>query len=180
LWHKVGTLTPSYPSRKYGNKIRVWAGISKKGKSEIYFHNKKFNSKSYLECLESSLIPVASQLYPDGNWKLLQDNDGPHVAKSTLTRLQGVWGIEILSHTPNSPDLNPIEKIWSVLDARVQAMIPSGIGELKRCILLAWQNLSQDTIDNTIDSLKSIIPKILVSDGEFVDFQLYHRYNRRK
>ena len=39
---------------------------------------------------------------------------------------------------PNSPDLNPIEHIWSVLQERVALTYPKFIHELKEAILEQW------------------------------------------
>lgn len=174
LWYKPGFKIPNRASGKYGQKIHVWAGVSKGGKADIYFYKKKFKARDYLECLESSLIPIADRLFP-GGWRLLHDNDGPHIARVTMQKFQE-WDINLLPHTPNSPDLNPIEKVWSVIDARVQAMAPQTLGELKHYILLAWQNLSQECINNLIDGLQTVMSQVIVADGNFVDHSLYKRY----
>ena len=176
LWKKPGEKMPAKSSGKYGRSVKVWAAISKHGKAEIYLYSKKFNSRTYVECLEENLIPVADTLYPSG-WRFLQDNDGPHISKYTKENLEK-YEIEILDHTANSPDLNPMEKIWGIMDARVSAAAPRTIAQLKKTILLAWENLSQKIISDTIESLKIVMEEIIRSNGDFVDKSNYIRYSR--
>ncbi|KAK3520813.1 hypothetical protein QTP70_032379, partial [Hemibagrus guttatus] len=55
--------------------------------------------------------------------------------------------IEVLTWPPNSPDLNPIEHLWDVLDKQVQSLEapPHNIQDLKDLLLTWWCQIPQQT-----------------------------------
>jgi hypothetical protein len=46
--------------------------------------------------------------------------------------------IELLDWSGNSPDLNPIENLWSVMKDKVAAMQPSNLKSLEKCTKQVW------------------------------------------
>ncbi|KAK3544158.1 hypothetical protein QTP86_003944 [Hemibagrus guttatus] len=53
---------------------------------------------------------------------------------------------EVLTWPPNSPDLNPIEHLWDVLDKQVRSMeaTPHNLQELKDLLLTSWFQYPRD------------------------------------
>jgi hypothetical protein len=49
----------------------------------------------------------------------MHDNDPKHTAKKTTEWLK-VQRLEVLKWPANSPDLNPIENIWNILELRIR------------------------------------------------------------
>eukprot|EP00963_Diacronema_lutheri_P014499 scaffold3016_cov12698-Pavlova_lutheri.AAC.1 len=49
-----------------------------------------------------------------------------------------------------SPDLSPIENVWSCLDRRVEAMGPTTLEELKTCTFRAWKELSKEGLGSKL------------------------------
>ena len=43
----------------------VWEGISRLGKTQLYFHKKKVNSVEYIECLDNTLLPFIEEVSED-------------------------------------------------------------------------------------------------------------------
>ncbi|GFV53567.1 DDE_3 domain-containing protein [Trichonephila clavipes] len=54
-----------------------------------------------------------------------------------------------------SPELNPIEHVWDMLDLRIAARQPppTCVPELRRALLNEWCNIPEDQIDNLILSM---------------------------
>ncbi|GFW44508.1 transposable element Tc3 transposase [Trichonephila clavipes] len=54
-----------------------------------------------------------------------------------------------------SPDMNPVEHVWDLLDGRVAVRQPpsTGLREVWRALLDLWCNILQDQIDNLIISM---------------------------
>ncbi|CDQ69127.1 unnamed protein product [Oncorhynchus mykiss] len=56
-----------------------------------------------------------------------------------LTKWLGEQNIDILGPWPgNSPDLNPIENLWSILKRRVDKQKPTNADKLKTLMMQEW------------------------------------------
>jgi transposase len=55
-----------------------------------------------------------------------------------------------------SPDLNPIEQIWDLLDQRVRAkaILPRYVRELAGALVEEWGNISQQVLANLVQSTR--------------------------
>jgi len=63
------------------------------------------------EILRNCVIPMRRQMAR--NFMLMQDNARSHMARITAQFLEDN-NIQVLSHPPMSPDLNPIEHVWDM------------------------------------------------------------------
>ncbi|GFX01475.1 DDE_3 domain-containing protein [Trichonephila clavipes] len=85
---------------------------------------------------------------------LMDDNTRPHRANIVDECLQSE-DITRMDWPAYSPDLNPIEHVWDMLDRRIAARQPSPtcLPELRRALLDEWCNIPQDQIDSLILSM---------------------------
>ncbi|KAK3526639.1 hypothetical protein QTP70_030847 [Hemibagrus guttatus] len=62
---------------------------------------------------------------------------------------------EVLTCPPNSPDLNPIEHLWDVLDTQVQSMEtpPRNLQDLKDLLLTSCYQIPQHTFRDLVESM---------------------------
>ncbi|KAK3525325.1 hypothetical protein QTP86_029840, partial [Hemibagrus guttatus] len=62
---------------------------------------------------------------------------------------------EVLTPPPNSPDLNPIQYLWDVLDKQVQSMEapPHNLQDLKDLLLTSWCQIPQHTFRDLVESM---------------------------
>ncbi|GFT14085.1 transposable element Tcb1 transposase [Trichonephila clavipes] len=84
----------------------------------------------------------------------MDDNARPHRANIVHECLQSEDIIR-MDWPAHSPDLNPIEHVWDMLDRRiaVRQPPPTCLPELWRALLDEWCNIPQDQIDNLILSM---------------------------
>ena len=132
------------------------------GQAEIFEGD--LNSRLYCRILESNLKPTYKKFFPKGQWYFLQDNDPSHtsgLAKSWFHRN----GVTVLDFPPWSPDLNPIENVWPVLQRAVDQHNASDEAELEAAIQAEWEALSPDFLAKLAHSMPKRLAEVIAHNG---------------
>jgi transposase len=162
LWIEAGTQIPRREVKQKVYSCMVWGCIWYQGRSTLSITTGSINSKRYCEVLEEHLLPV----YPNQSFLFQQDNAKIHIAKNTLNFLSE-FGVSVLADfPPYSPELNPIELVWSHMSHIVNSQSPTSPQELQDAIQHAWDEIPQSEIQHYIDHLPSILTKIIDQQGE--------------
>ncbi len=90
------------------------------------------NAEFYVNILRSHL-PEIEDLLGD-EWRFQQDNDPKHTSRLAKTFLQDNMP-EVIDWPSNSPDLNPIENLWSIVKRNVEKKMPKNTDDL-RCFMI--------------------------------------------
>ncbi len=85
----------------------------------------------YQDILEHFMLPSADQFFKDADFIFQQDLAPAHTAKSTKSWLID-HGVGVLDWPANSPDLKPIENIWSIVKRKIRNKRPKHADELKK------------------------------------------------
>ena len=70
-----------------------------------------------------------------------------HTAKIVKAYIANKGWIQ-LDHPPQSPDLNPIENLWSIINQNCKDRAPRNENELFKLLKSAWENLDLDVLKN--------------------------------
>ena len=80
------------------------------------------------------------------------------------------FGIKLLyPWPPNSPDLNPIEHVWSWIANYVNGHRPSNRQQLVDLIQKGWKNIPQCTIQSYFDNLPARLQAVENAGGARLD-----------
>lgn len=93
-----------------------------------------------------------------------QDNDPKHTAKKTTNFFESN-NINLLEWPSQSPDLNPIEHLWALLDRKIGERLFSKKDDLKRAVTDAWGAMDQKQIRKLIESMPSRLEAVIVAKG---------------
>ena len=124
------------------------------------------NKEWYQNTLQQQLLPTIQQQFGEEQCIFQQDGAPCHKAK-VITKWFGDHYIDILGPWPgNSPDLNPIENLWSILKRRVDKLQPTNSDKLQEVIMKEWVAISQELAQKLIESMASRIAEVLKKKGQ--------------
>lgn len=170
--------------------VNLYAGITRYGVTSAHLvagtskqHSTHFNKQGkpsknitaseYVDVVKSTLLPEGRRIFTTrgiSSWVLQQDNDPSHkVASASIldwntshassVSLLGQW-------PPNSPDLNPIENVWSYVQAKVDKMGCKTFEEFKEAVLMEIKIVPRKMLINLFDSMPRRMAKVIQLDGD--------------
>lgn len=149
---------------KHDKKIMVWGCFCAHGVGNLYRIQGILKKEQCLTMLEEQVMPSAVRLFDNQNWIFQQDNDPKHTSKVCKK-----WVSDHIQQTfawpPQSPDLNPIENLWSILDRNLSKRAPNNEDELFQAIQKGWRALPIDLLMRLSDSMPSRCQAVIDANG---------------
>lgn len=97
------------------------------------------NAKQYTEVLESTLLPSVHQLVRKDFF--FQDANTLLPSSQIRAIVEEKHRIRLLDWPAQSPDLNPIENVWSKIGYEISKNHPTNKRELIEAIIEAWHHI---------------------------------------
>ena len=147
----------------------IWGCISAEGpKSCIVFDAGKVNGDTYRRDIVPVLQEIA-QAHPDESLFrqaaiIMQDNASIHKARKTIALFERL-GITLMDWPANSPDLNPIKNIWSLLKERVGRHFPTTRDQVVAAIQLEWSRLTIADVATVCQSMRARCKAVIDAEG---------------
>ena len=121
-----------------------------------------------LHCIDILNKNLRRSLRKTGCSIFMQDGAPCHTAKKVQQWFDDHPWVTLLPWAPQSPDMNIIENLWTLLKQEV-AKLPAATNreELKERILSAWKNLGRrrDALKNLCDSMPRRVSALVQSRG---------------
>ena len=109
-YRKKGQVKKFKPRPKHLLKVRIWAGISYRGPTQIVIFTGKLCATKLRKILDAALLPFVRLVYPEQH-RLMQDNDPKHTSHLAKAYFE-CNNVKWWKTPPESPDLNPVENVW--------------------------------------------------------------------
>ena len=138
-----------------GGCIMVWRCMGWNGAGILSEVEGKMDAKQYINILEGGLLESAQKLeISEGDLIFQQDNDPKHTSKLAQKWFED-QGITILAWPSQSPDLNLIEHLWTLLKHKVLAyeVLASGVWQLWERAAVDWDNITAEECQRLIESM---------------------------
>ena len=93
-----------------------------------------------------------------------QHNDPKHTANNT--KLWLLYNVPTWMETPpQSPDINPIENLWELLDRKIRERKIRNKNDLIQALQEEWANISSEVIQNLVNSIPRRLEAIIKNKG---------------
>lgn len=148
VWRKRGeSHSPknTIPTVKFGGgSIMIWACFCSKGTGELKIIEGKMNALMYRDVLSEKLMQSVHSFHFENGFVFQQDNDPKHTSK-----LMKKWfednDIDVIKWPSQSPDLNRIENLWTILKINVHKRNPQNMEDLKTVCIEEWDKITPET-----------------------------------
>jgi transposase len=146
--------------------VMVWGGIGLGYRTPLFRCCNSITAQTYCTMLdEDGMIEHINSFYGALSYLYQQDGARPHTAKSTITFLREK--ILLLDNwPPYSPDLSPIEMVWSFIKKALRGNRFNSSEQLFAAIEEIWNNLSQEYIDSLVSSFPHRLQVTIEIDGK--------------
>ena len=175
-------------------QVHVYAGICKygvtfsmevtgtSGRKPLYFkpNGEKHTGVSlleYREVLKQCLLPEGGRLFGSHgirHWHLQQDGCPAHnSAAATVKEWNGAKhaDVSLLTGWPgNSPDLNPIENVWSYIDWQVQRRGEGTFEAFKAAVREELANIPKRMLHNLVKSMGKRMKLVIEKGGQRIKY----------
>jgi hypothetical protein len=168
--------------------VMVWGGISYFGKSKIHIFKQKqtIDSTAYCNAALSSYFEAANRLHPhffqyytadvehpfatNEQYTFMHDNASVHASQETREQFY-LMCVNVAKNWPAvSPDLNPIENVWSWMAGKISKHAPHTRQHLIELIKLYWDAIDVSMRRNLFISVPVRLIKCLANCGHSIKY----------
>ncbi len=171
IWHKVHEsmdLSWLVSTVQAGGGVMVW-GIFSWHASPLVPIEHHLNATAYLSIVANHVHPFMTTVYPSSDGYFQQDNAPCHKAQ-----IISDWFLEhdneftLLKWPPQSPDLNPIEHLWDVVEREIRIMDvqPTNLQQLCDAIMSIWTKISEECFQHLVETIPQRIKAVLKEKGD--------------
>jgi hypothetical protein len=188
VWGSQEKHIPPAEQMKFSPSVMVWGGMTARGLTDLHFvpNGLKLNSDYYIRNILEKIVkpsfhrdsdeqPVTRRKLFACNTEGIFQQDGARCHTSTAT-IQWLDDnipsyIKPKDWPPNSPDLSPIENLWSILSLSVyRDPEPKNIVQLKRRLRSAWKSVTVETLEALIQSMPARVEDVIKVNGNTIRY----------
>lgn len=154
------------PTVQKSDGVMVWGCFCKNRMGPLVLVEGRMTAMTYTQLLETHLLPFLDAV--GRNTYLFQDDNAPiHMARRMKEWKQENLNDSWLPWPAQSPDLNPIEHLWDVLDRKIRLRKPSprNKAEMFNALKEEWEKLEPETYAKLVDSMPRCVKAVIRANG---------------
>ena len=174
---------PKYTRKTVGQSegVMVWGGFCGAGKTSLYVLPKKYRQdakfknkrklkgmdwEACLDCFKKKMMPGFRKFRCS---HLLQDKAPCHRHRNVVKYLAD-RGVEVIQWAGNSPDLNPIENLWSIIKRRLKLKDCSTRHKCILAIRKVWKDIPKSLLVKLATSMPRRIAEVEERGGNITHY----------
>lgn len=173
VWRKSGE---EYQERhlqqtvKYGGgSIMIWGCFAWSGVGNLVKIDGTLTADKYIDILSENLEISSLRIGLEDDFVFQQDNDPKHTAIKTQTFFKSNR-IKCLDWPPQSPDLNPIENLWSILDEKIDKTGVTNKENYFAALKRTWEELDEKYLQNLVESIPRRLQTVIEAKGSHTKY----------
>jgi hypothetical protein len=150
-----------------GGNIMVWGCMGWEGVGNLVEVEGRRNGEQYVDILDKNLLESMKNMLVDPEIAIFQqDNDPKHTSK-VATKWFDDHDISCMDWPAQSPDLNPIEHLWTTLKRKLNEYDtpPSGVWELWDRAAERWGEITEEDCQKLIKSMPRRLKAVVKAKG---------------
>ena len=153
-------------SVKHPPKKMFWGSFSYHGIGSLLPIEGMMNAGKYIQVLEEKVVRDLAKAFPDGSGVYQQDSAPCHRAKKVMVYMKKMK-ITVLDWPGNSPDLNPIENLRSIMKLRLRNEDCTTKIKLIEAIIRIWYRDPEikENSQKLVDSMPNRVQQVLKNNG---------------
>jgi hypothetical protein len=155
-----------------GGSLMMWGCMLWEGAGYACRIDGRMDGELYTKILEDELQESLAYFSKDPSSVIFQqDNDPKHKCNKATTWFED-HGLKVLPWPAQSPDLNPIEHLWTHLKVKLgeYERPPAGILELWERVQVEWDKIEPEVCQNLIESMPSRVAAVLKAKGGYTKY----------
>lgn len=138
--------------------------MAEAGVGKLVFIDKIMEKQFYLKILKENLETSATQLgFQNDGFLFQQDNDPKR--SSYMVKEWLLYNCKQLHTPPQSPDLNPIEHIWDLLEKRIGKHTITSKESLKNALSTEWMKIPQSDTGVLVKTMRRLLQAVMAAGG---------------
>jgi hypothetical protein len=145
----------------------VWGAFSANGVGKLVRIKGVLVKEKYRQILVKHAVPCGKKLIGKP-FVLQQDNDPKHTAhvvKRYLDKKEKDGDLKLLDWPSQSPDLNPIENLWRMVDDKTKSRKPANEDKLFEVLRHAWMNIEDCITKKLVSSMRRRCEAVIANHG---------------
>jgi transposase len=155
------------PTVKSGNQgVMVWGCFAKDRLGPLIQVPGRITGSVYIDMLKNTFLPFYNS-FENNLQYIFQDDNAPVHRASAVNQWKESNSVLSLPWPAQSPDLNPIEHLWDVLErkVRVHKPHPKNIRELMIVLEEEWNQIEPEILVNLVESMPRRVQAVIDSRG---------------
>ncbi len=125
------------------------------------------NATAYLSIVADHVHPFMTTVYPSSDATSSRITHHVTKLKSSQTGFLNMTMCSLYSNGLQSPNLNPIEHLWDVVEREIHIMDvqPTNLQQLCDAIMSIWPKISEECFQHLVESMPRRIKAVLKAKG---------------